>query len=162
MRGQIPAFSRATATRSVDQALLQRNPAQYARWPVCGKKPGTVPCEDELCLPCKPRNSNPFLLLLLNMRDNTAVFSILNERSFCIQNPFGIEALKCSLCSLMFSFCIIALLGLDARTQAAFWTTILSLNHQRLFHQRDRLCWPWRFSNVGSVPQLQKKGACSV
>ena len=112
------------------------------------EKPGTVPCEDELCLPCKPRNSNPFLLLLLNMRDKTPIFSILNERSFFIQNPFGIGALRCSLCSLMFSFCIIALLGLDARTQAAFWTTSLSLNHQLLFHQRARLCWPWKKSNV--------------
>ena len=93
------------------------------------KKPGTVPYEDELCLPCKPI---PSYLLLLNMRDKIPIFSSLNERSFFIQNPFGIEVLKCSLCSLMLSFSIIALLGLDARTQAAFWTTILSLNHQLL------------------------------
>ena len=88
-----------------------------------------------ICLPCNSRNSNPFLLLLLNMRNKIPMFSILNERSFFIQNPFGIEALKCSLCSLIFLFCIIALLGLDVRTQAAFWTTIRSLSHQLLFHK---------------------------
>ena len=61
------------------------------------KKPGPVPCEDELCLPCKPRNSNPFLLLLLNMRDKTPSVSILNAWSFFIQKPFGIEGLEMQL-----------------------------------------------------------------
>ena len=37
LRGQVPAFSRATVTQCVYQALLQQNPVQYARRPTCGK-----------------------------------------------------------------------------------------------------------------------------
>ena len=37
LRGQVPAFSRVTATQCVYQALLQQNPVQYARRPTCGK-----------------------------------------------------------------------------------------------------------------------------
>ena len=36
-RGQVPAFSRTTATQCVYQAPLQQNPVQYARRPTCGK-----------------------------------------------------------------------------------------------------------------------------
>ena len=62
MRGHVPAFSRATVTQCVYQALLQQNPVQYARRRVCGKNRDRFRLKKPFCLSCEPTNLNPNIL----------------------------------------------------------------------------------------------------
>ena len=62
VRGQVPAFSRRTATQCLHQALLQQNPVQYARRRVCGKNRDRFRLKKLFCLSCKSTNLNRNLL----------------------------------------------------------------------------------------------------